>query len=1686
MIMNQELLKTAEKYHTKRHHRKSWHKVVGILGCLVVFCTTYALILPALTMEKESFCGMEEHTHEAACYAQVSAPRQPICTQESLGIHQHSAACVAADGSIVCGQADFIAHVHSDECFLADGTLWCPLAEVTTHTHGDGCYTPSDPGHTHTAECYTQQQGELVCTEPEVPGHAHGDDCYNHEQVLICTLEEKETSEPQLICTMQELTLHQHSGECFNAEGLPVCGKLQLTSHMHGEECFLVQESESEETQLACQLNEHTHQLICFSDPTADVESAADWEATLPQLSGVWADDLLAVAGSQLGYEESVKNYTVLSDGATMLGYSRYGDWYGYRYGDWCAMFVAFCLHYADIPQSCMPYDANCGTWVDLLKATGQFRTPDEYTPVPGDIIFFDYNNTAQADHVGIVSTVDTESGKLTAIEGNHTRTVDTFKYFLSESDILGYGVLPQSSGEQVLAQQTLNAVIYTDDTYTAEAEDGTVITVSGLIPEGSVVRAYPVELESDVVDGQLLVCAYDITIFDANGKPFEQSPGQDTFTVTIQPAGWTDTEEKGEDYTVYYIPETGEAEAMDTHSGEDAVSFTTDHFTTYALTTGGTADTVYLNGASGSDSNAGTSATGAVKTLEKAMALVKDGGTIYITGTVTVSDAQEWAFAGSNSVTIRRYSSFTGPLITVANGGELTVGKGVTIHGNSGTPNYSDSSPTIATNSTYANNSAKAPLIVVNNGGNLVLNDGVMLTNNSNKPDISSNKFVENGYVGLGGAVYCSGTMTMLGGTIQYCEAQCGGGVYVENGSFYLSGGLIDHNFARDIVPYKNRVANFHKNAGGGVYVGDNATMTMTGGTVSYNQSSREGGGISLGWLNRSNNSYINDYIAAFTMNGGTLDHNFAVSTGGGLNITAGRQAFINAGHITNNTAKGQEYQDTSSYVSAGSYCYVFSGGGIYIDARQWTTYPNSYRGVPGKAVINRALITANKATSDGGGIAACATSDNYLYYDVTLGNGAAIFGNTKGSSANEIYISGGDIELASTALGGGSYNWSQSSPYTNSLSKTNQEKARTLATVFIENNTGYLGGGIGCNGLIEVGGEKYESTYINIEKVWEDNGLVPHPEYIQVQILQNGKPYGDPVRIYRTYDANGNEIWPTFYMGGLPSGYTYTVEELEVPGYKATVAQNGQNFIITNKPIGFEVVKQWVGDEESDRPGSITVQLYQNGVSYGETVELTAAGGWIHIWNNLPKKDDNGSEYTYTAVEVSVPDGYYSTSPGQLNADGQWVITNTKSPTTVRSVEKVWADGTPGAASVTVQLLQNGNVYREVVLSAGNNWFHKWDDLPALDSAGNDIVYSVQEVPIPGYSFSVEETRWEIPETTTYSWEIVTSLEANTQYLLVASNGALAGDSESGLQWLDVSANLQDGTLPDDAALWTYSSSKLQNGDGKCLVLNSSGSWLSTTYTFATNSSGSNISFSNDRLSATGGYSTRYFSGISNNAGSTTTSAGSAVSFTAYKLTSETVPGSSTDHFIVTNTKKLPMLNVGFGKYSTGTDEHGNFILIEGADLELYRLIEDGDAVALNDPAGELIGQWTTQSASSDTSGNGGIMWFELTDGKYRLEETKAPPGHQILTAPIEFEIRDGAVINMKAPENAIGGVTADEDNTVLIPIYNTLVLELPETGGLGTHLYTTGGLLLMTAAVILLLYSQSKRRKEDFSSS
>ena len=87
--MKKLLLREAAKHKLQNRRRKRWQKTVSILACLVVFCTVYALILPALTAEADIYCGKEEHTHTEDCYQD-----KLICGQEEgQGAHQHTEAC---------------------------------------------------------------------------------------------------------------------------------------------------------------------------------------------------------------------------------------------------------------------------------------------------------------------------------------------------------------------------------------------------------------------------------------------------------------------------------------------------------------------------------------------------------------------------------------------------------------------------------------------------------------------------------------------------------------------------------------------------------------------------------------------------------------------------------------------------------------------------------------------------------------------------------------------------------------------------------------------------------------------------------------------------------------------------------------------------------------------------------------------------------------------------------------------------------------------------------------------------------------------------------------------------------------------------------------------------------------------------------------------------------------------------------------------------------------------------------------------------------------------------------------------------------------------------------------------------------------------------------------------------------
>ena len=330
------------------------------------------------------------------------------------------------------------------------------------------------------------------------------------------------------------------------------------------------------------------------SDAKADVEKEADWKKTLPEKLAHKKDnpaeadyraDIVAIAKSQVDYEESIRNFVKYKDGSKAQ-YSRYGAWFGENYADpWDAEFACFVLYYAGVPD--VPYDGDTAKWTHKLAKEEMFLAAD-YEAEAGDLIFLQEKDGPF--HVGIVAKVGEK--KLTVIAGTVGETVDSVKSFdinKDDSRIYAYGVVvpkdaevkaeeenaekevteKETAGKEIvdeeaavretvetenpeekaaeketagkemvdkeaavretekkeptLTKQKVDVNVYTDAKKEKKLE-GVSITLEGEIPEKATVSAYPVNFSPE---GEEMYAAYQIIILDENGKEFHQKAGE-------------------------------------------------------------------------------------------------------------------------------------------------------------------------------------------------------------------------------------------------------------------------------------------------------------------------------------------------------------------------------------------------------------------------------------------------------------------------------------------------------------------------------------------------------------------------------------------------------------------------------------------------------------------------------------------------------------------------------------------------------------------------------------------------------------------------------------------------------------------------------------------------------------------------------------------------------------------------------------------------------------------------------------------------------------------------------------------------------------------------------------------------------------------------------------------------------
>ncbi|WP_062106331.1 Cna B-type domain-containing protein [Bacillus niameyensis] len=265
---------------------------------------------------------------------------------------------------------------------------------------------------------------------------------------------------------------------------------------------------------------------------------------------------------------------------------------------------------------------------------------------------------------------------------------------------------------------------------------------------------------------------------------------------------------------------------------------------------------------------------------------------------------------------------------------------------------------------------------------------------------------------------------------------------------------------------------------------------------------------------------------------------------------------------------------------------------------------------------------------------------------------------------------------------------------------------------------------------------------TAVTVEKEWKDNGneTGDRPGEITVELYRNGNHLTDLDTIIKA-DEKGKWKYTFKNLAEFDSegkAYTYKVKEKAVKGYTSSNEPTENGYKITNlRTDTIDVIgeKTWVEVDEQYRPDSITVNLLANGEPTGKNIEVTEKDDWKYVFTGLDQFDEEGKEIKYTVKEDKVV-GYLS------EVDG-YNITN-RQETIEISGTKTWKDNGGGRPeSITVQVMNGETVIKEqeVIADANGDWEYTFTDLVKYDSDGNEIEYTINELPVPGYKTKIDD---------------------------------------------------------------------------------------------------------------------------------------------------------------------------------------------------------------------------------------------------------------------------------------------------------------------------------------------------------
>lgn len=1663
--MKYDVLRDAEKY-TKVHKRKRLrHRVVTVLAGVVVFCTTYALILPAITLEKQ--CDIPEHTHTDACYAQVTSveKRVPACSAETLEIHRHTADCYDADGNPRCGYADFVVHSHDSRCYDETGNLWCPLPEIEAHRHTAGCYALPEE-HTHAEGCYTSVRGDLVCgehvhtdacyTETAVlacgleeseehqhdencyktsreltcgidSDHSHTDACYEWEQVLSCDLptDSAEDAQPVLVCTKPEIVLHRHTSDCFDADGKLICGQAQILEHRHSDACFETVAEPVDTGTLTCTDTAHVHtarcygtwELVCGQEEHTHSEACKQEETVFCGKDAHTHGEACRDENGELvcGTEEHTHSLACYADpGADVETAELWEQTFAgvTLTGNWRQDTLAIAETQLDYAESTKNYVvAEDG---ETVKGYTRYGAWCEEPYGDWNVMFL----TFCLHYAGVEGVPpDKDCG------GWVTSWADAFEPAQSHTPAVGDLVLFDRDGDGTADRAGLVAQI-TDSGFAAmegDAEDAVRLLTYGAddpgilgyinLPEGPKEFTLTAQTENGItvtITGESASLPYparEITVTVTEVTDGERR------TIRDQILG----EEQAEPERSYLLDITlwhGEEEIEPT--GSVTVTFS-------GIDTEGLYPKVYHI-----DTNAQTATDMEAKTGEN--------------GDVTV-DTDHFSLYDLRFLNFQELSGYVGDAFSEGgnfkltdnawtadgdNRANLSITQNTTIDLNGHTLTISKSGQCfeVQDGATLTIIDSAAPQETVTDSGGAVYGNKATLENDtltyyittSTPSGTGTTETLEQHTVTLTGAIRCDessdqaikvngGTLDIQGGALRNSSGKRI--VLVESGTLTMSGGYIVGGGSQG-------------NPGGGIYV-TNGTLSISGGVVAANRGN-SGGGI-----------YVNS--GELNISGGAVAGNEVINghsdNGGGIYVNSGTLN-LSGGYVTNNY-KACDCNDCRNDVNN-----THGGGGIALANSSVMNMTGgyvtgNYSGLAGGGIYAGFFDHNVRFTMSGGTIAGnCA--------ELGEGGGLRIAGGTNGviQATNKVYITNNKTNSNNDWGGGGIF----------VQEKGNLSIVNSLIT---NNSAGGFGGGVGAcpTGETLIVNQDGAAIYGNEASGTNMSGGGNNKTYDSTLALNStvfmSKGYADYFCVRKKEGANAPISLVTGLMaGGGAANWTGSCDEQPV----------------SIGPSGYAAAKYLFG-----------LNAHPDGAAKSQAVNAAKViitgnhsnihGGGIMTNGGLILGDPGGKVVTATP-EMDITGTKALLKDGVKQNEGlnfQFKLTDSEG----KEVGTATSDAATGQFTISpdVQYSQTGT--HTYTLSEVKG-----------DRAGITYDTNVHKIQV-----TIEEKTVSLLGVTFKSYNVASVTLDGSESGGSSGSGSGTG-SETGT--FRVHFKNTQGWEHVYMHVWADSSNPLTSWPGMQMTQGSDGYYVAElsvsgtgTYNYVFNNGSGKQTKDITNVPYAPGKEVRFdYETVIENTATGSSGSGDAVghgsnSDGSYTLT---IPG---DAFTNTMTTQLNL-------QITKTDSADASKLLEGAK---FTLKEQG-----------------TENSMEVATGKDGIALFEgiRRNTTYDLRETQAPSNY-MTAGPWILEVRDEDATLYPATENPDGTlekasdtdtgtaltVTTGTDSKVLeLPIQDTLWgYKLPDTGGAGTTSYTAGGLALIFGAATLL-YSHCRRRKEDEASS